>query len=257
MPSAPGGGQPAWIWVSVGPLCASFSSPRSLYPRAIPLVSSPEFAATWAWRIPFFLALPLGIVGVYLRTRLEETPAFQTLLSESEEREGTQAGAGIKMLFVKYWPAMLTAGGIVVAWNITNYMLTSYMPTFLEDKEIDATTLRVVGFSFGGVQAADFTRSLTKVSRPTLGYKLAKPIPVRTLVTLDPVNTTSLKHTDGPVSNVQNYFNYYELNPGRTSIELLNRFSRQPVGSVALGDSLNPVGGPLSSSAQHTSHIEP
>jgi MFS transporter, MHS family, proline/betaine transporter len=104
----------------------------------IPLISSPEFAATWAWRIPFFIALPLGIVGVYLRTRLEETPAFQTLLSESEEREGTQAGAGIKMLFVKYWPAMLTAGGIVVAWNITNYMLTSYMPTFLEKNVTDA-----------------------------------------------------------------------------------------------------------------------
>ena len=104
----------------------------------IPLISSPEFASTWAWRIPFFLALPLGIVGVYLRTRLEETPAFQTLLAESEEREGTQAGAGIKMLFVKYWPAMLTAGGIVVAWNITNYMLTSYMPTFLEKNVTDA-----------------------------------------------------------------------------------------------------------------------
>jgi MFS transporter, MHS family, proline/betaine transporter len=117
----------------------------------IPLVSSPEFASTWAWRIPFFIALPLGIVGVYLRTRLEETPAFQTLLSESEEREGTQAGAGIKMLFVRYWPAMLTAGGLVVAWNITNYMLTSYMPTFLESnvedtggKPIDSTTSQLL-----------------------------------------------------------------------------------------------------------------
>jgi MFS transporter, MHS family, proline/betaine transporter len=99
----------------------------------IPLVSSPEFASTWAWRIPFFIALPLGITGVYLRVKLEETPAFQTLLSESEEREGTQASAGIKMLFTKYWPAMLTAGGIVMAWNIPNYMLTSYMPTFLKE----------------------------------------------------------------------------------------------------------------------------
>ena len=65
----------------------------------IPLVSSPEFASTWAWRIPFFIALPLGVVGVYLRVKLEETPSFQTLLSESEEREGQQAGAGLKELF--------------------------------------------------------------------------------------------------------------------------------------------------------------
>ena len=117
----------------------------------IPLVSSPEFASTWAWRIPFFIALPLGIVGVYLRVRLEETPAFQTLLSESEEREGSQAGASIRKLFVTYWPAMLTAGGLVVAWNITNYMLTSYMPTFLEDnvsevggRAIDTTTSQII-----------------------------------------------------------------------------------------------------------------
>lgn len=123
----------------------------------------------------------------------------------------------------------------------------------LSSAEIDATTLRVVGFSFGAVQASEFTRSLTRVSRPTLGYRLAKPIPVRTLVTLDPVNTTPFKHTDGPVSNVQNFFNYYELNPARTSVQLLNRTTRQAVGSTSLGDSLNPIGGPLPSSALNTS----
>ncbi|MEJ2861970.1 MFS transporter [Actinomycetospora flava] len=113
----------------------------------IPLVSTEEFASTWAWRIPFFIALPLGIVGVYLRVKLEETPAFQTLLSESEEREGQQASAGLKELFGTYWPAMLAAGGLVVAWNVPNYMLTSYMPTYLEDNvtlvggtAIDSTT---------------------------------------------------------------------------------------------------------------------
>ena len=53
----------------------------------IPLVATPGFTDTWGWRIPFFVALPLGIVGVYLRVRLEETPAFKTLLDESEGRE--------------------------------------------------------------------------------------------------------------------------------------------------------------------------
>lgn len=31
----------------------------------------------WGWRIPFFIALPLGLIGLYLRHALEETPAFQ------------------------------------------------------------------------------------------------------------------------------------------------------------------------------------
>ena len=42
---------------------------------------------SWGWRIPFFVALPLGFVGVYLRARLADTPAFAALESESEERE--------------------------------------------------------------------------------------------------------------------------------------------------------------------------
>ena len=32
--------------------------------------------AEWGWRIPFF-SLPLGIIGLYLRNRLEETPVYQ------------------------------------------------------------------------------------------------------------------------------------------------------------------------------------
>lgn len=96
---------------------------------------------------PFFVALPLGIVGVYLRVRLEETPAFQTMLSESEEREVTQVKDGLKLIFTRYLPTFVMVGGVVVAWNVTNYMLTSYMPTYLETTvdqhggtSIDSTT---------------------------------------------------------------------------------------------------------------------
>jgi len=86
---------------------------------------------SWGWRIPFLLALPLGVVGLYLRLRLEETPAFQKLVAHSEQHEGTPTGAAFKLIFVKYWRAVLLVGGLVIAWNVTNYMLTSYMPTYL------------------------------------------------------------------------------------------------------------------------------
>ncbi|WP_033291352.1 MFS transporter [Amycolatopsis jejuensis] len=98
----------------------------------LPLVSTPAFMDSWGWRIPFMVALPLGIVGVYLRMRLEETPAFQQLLDESGERENTHV---VRTIFAKYWPTMLLAGGLVVTWNVTNYMLTSYMPTYLKDTD--------------------------------------------------------------------------------------------------------------------------
>jgi hypothetical protein len=111
--------------------------------------------------------------------------------------------------------------------------------------------VRVLGYSFGGVQGSDFTRSLTQTRRPVLGYKLSAAMPVDRLVTIDPVNFTPLKHTDGPVGNVRSFVSFYELHSGSSTIQLTDRAGR-PAGSMTLNDIINPVGGPLPSSAQST-----
>ncbi len=94
---------------------------------------SQDTLLSWGWRIPFFVALPLGIVGVYLRTRLADTPAFVELEHESEEREKANKAPGELSALAKLWPSMLVCIGLVLAWNVTNYMLTSYMPTYVTD----------------------------------------------------------------------------------------------------------------------------
>ena len=33
----------------------------------------------WGWRLAFLLALPLGLVGLWIRLRTEETPGFQAV----------------------------------------------------------------------------------------------------------------------------------------------------------------------------------
>src|SRR3954469_871126 len=87
---------------------------------------------SWGWRIPFFVALPLGIIGVYLRTRLADTPAFVALEREAEERErSARSTSGEFKKIFSLWPFMLVCIGLVLAWNVTNYMLTSYMPTYV------------------------------------------------------------------------------------------------------------------------------
>ncbi|HEY2096689.1 MAG TPA: MFS transporter [Pseudonocardia sp.] len=88
---------------------------------------------SWGWRLPFLLALPLGLAGLYLRTRLEETPAFEQLLDSSEQHEGISAKEALRSIFVEHWRTMLLAGGVIVAWNVTNYLLTSYVPTYLTE----------------------------------------------------------------------------------------------------------------------------
>ncbi|WP_426447128.1 glycine betaine/L-proline transporter ProP [Siccibacter colletis] len=89
----------------------------------------------WGWRIPFFLALPLGIIGLYLRHALEETPAFQQHVDKLEQgdREGLQHGPKVsfKEIATKHWRSLLTCIGLVIATNVTYYMLLTYMPSYL------------------------------------------------------------------------------------------------------------------------------
>ena len=39
----------------------------------------------WGWRIPFLIAGPLGIIAIYFRMKIEESPAFQATLEAEEE----------------------------------------------------------------------------------------------------------------------------------------------------------------------------
>ncbi|MGW4529136.1 MFS transporter [Amycolatopsis sp. NPDC004378] len=88
---------------------------------------------SWGWRIPFLLALPLGLVGLYLRQRLEESPAFTQLEQHEGNRRAASVRGEVATVFARYWPAMLVCGGLVLTWNVANYMLTSYMPTYLTE----------------------------------------------------------------------------------------------------------------------------
>ena len=56
--------------------------------------------AEWGWRIPFLFARPLGLIGLYLRMKIEDTPVFRGL-AEQGEVEGDASGA-FKYVFREY-----------------------------------------------------------------------------------------------------------------------------------------------------------
>jgi len=89
----------------------------------------------WGWRVPFFLALPLGMIGLYLRHALEETPAFQQHVEKLEQgdREGLARGPRVsfKEVATKHWRRLMTCIGVVAVPNVTYYMLLTYMPSYL------------------------------------------------------------------------------------------------------------------------------
>jgi MFS transporter, MHS family, proline/betaine transporter len=96
------------------------------------LVLGDDSMHAWGWRLPFLVAAPLGLVGVYLRTRLEDTPIFRELEARGEKEEETTTQ--FRDLLARYWRPILQLGGLVVALNVVNYTLLSYMPTYLENE---------------------------------------------------------------------------------------------------------------------------
>ncbi|MEU6390677.1 glycine betaine/L-proline transporter ProP [Streptomyces sp. NPDC046939] len=96
---------------------------------------------SWGWRVPFLVAGPIGLVGLYLRLKLDETPAFQKLEDNSAHKATeaattveTTAKGDLAKIFRDYWPTLILCICLVGAYNITDYMLLSYMPTYLSDE---------------------------------------------------------------------------------------------------------------------------
>jgi MHS family proline/betaine transporter-like MFS transporter len=94
---------------------------------------------SWGWRIPFLVAAPLGFIGLYLRLKLDETPAFLKLeggragASDAAAVE-TSATADLGKIFTRYWRPLVLCLALVAAYNVTDYMLLSYMPAYLSDE---------------------------------------------------------------------------------------------------------------------------
>ncbi|GAA6818262.1 MFS transporter [Staphylococcus sp. 18_1_E_LY] len=80
----------------------------------------------WGWRIPFIIAAPLGIIGLFLRSNLDESPAYESTFEEKEELEYSY-----KDIFKYYWKDVLVCFTGVAFLNVANYMVLSFMPSFL------------------------------------------------------------------------------------------------------------------------------
>ena len=83
----------------------------------------------WGWRVPFLVAAPMGLIGMYLRSKMEDTPVFQ---ATAALHDAGPPQPPLRLLIERHRRAMLVVGGLVIALNVVNYTLLSYMPTYLQ-----------------------------------------------------------------------------------------------------------------------------
>jgi MHS family proline/betaine transporter-like MFS transporter len=106
----------SWQWASQG-LTALVASGFGV---ALTTSLSPGELQSWGWRIPFFFGLLIGPVGLYIRSRMIETPEFVA---------APPGRTPIRSLLAEQPGAVLIAIGASVISNSSNYLIL-YIPTY-------------------------------------------------------------------------------------------------------------------------------
>jgi MHS family shikimate/dehydroshikimate transporter-like MFS transporter len=83
----------------------------------------------WGWRIPFLLSIILIGVGLFIRLRIMETPAFMQV-----QESHTEASMPIIDVLRTYPKNVLLAMGMRIAENGTFYILTAFVLTYIVEE---------------------------------------------------------------------------------------------------------------------------
>ncbi|WAP60433.1 MFS transporter [Streptomyces sp. S465] len=103
----------------------------TLFAALLTAVLSTGQMEAWGWRLPFLLALPLGVVGLVVRRLSAESPEF----AEAEQK-GAVTGSPLKEAFTT--PEIRRAMGLTIVLPLLNssgyFVLFIYMPSFMKDE---------------------------------------------------------------------------------------------------------------------------
>jgi MHS family proline/betaine transporter-like MFS transporter len=87
----------------------------------------------WGWRIPFVIAGVAGLIALYLRLNVDESPVFRQMQeNESRQQQFAQNRRFVRLLAAE-WPQLLKCAGLTAVFNITYYVALGYVPGYLAD----------------------------------------------------------------------------------------------------------------------------
>ncbi len=93
-------------------------------------ILSPEQYQSWGWRIPFLLALPLGVIGLWIRRQVPESEEFENISHKNRKKVNPIKAAFSTAENRRY---IVLALFIPLLNNIGYYVLFNYLPTYLKN----------------------------------------------------------------------------------------------------------------------------
>lgn len=105
----------------------------------------------WGWRVPFLLALPLGIIGLWMRLGIEDSPEFESNKAEIAKPKSQPFAELIR----DYPLPLLKVMMISLVQNIGTYIgtvfIAAYFSSILGYSKADASTIVLVAVLFAAV----------------------------------------------------------------------------------------------------------
>jgi MHS family proline/betaine transporter-like MFS transporter len=93
---------------------------------ALQAAMSVETMTSWGWRIPFLLAAPLGVVGLFIRLRLDDSPEFTELRATRQVAKNP-----LREALKTSWPSILRVFGLFLVFNVGYYAVFAFVPNYL------------------------------------------------------------------------------------------------------------------------------
>ena len=90
-----------------------------------------SFMVNWGWRIPFWLALPLGLITHYIRTHLEDSPVYEVMQAQLKERDD-EPQHPLSELFKNHLRVLIISFGACMLNAVGFYAVLTYLPNYLE-----------------------------------------------------------------------------------------------------------------------------
>ncbi|MGW0163523.1 MFS transporter [Mycobacterium sp. NPDC003323] len=158
------GFQVGWINMSALPGCLLGAGLVTALMAGLPS----ESMESWGWRIPFLIAGPLGIAGLYLRLKIEDTPEFKAIAESGETTRNP-----LRETIVHNTTSITLCFGMATMHAVGFYLVLAYIPNFLSQAH---------GYDKGGALLSTMVALVVAIAVIPLTTKLSDRIGRRPVI---------------------------------------------------------------------------